>query len=102
MDVQPPRRRVLQLGSLLLIVVFCSVLLNLPSLYFEPLAIWVLLGVPVALVAGFIGSVWNSKLLRVIGWAGIFVFSLAVLTGSVPGEDYTLGGPGSPPGPVPH
>lgn len=102
MDVQVISRRKPQLGCLLLIIVFSSVLLNLPTLYFEPLDTWVCVGVPMALLVGFIGSVWKTKVFRVVGWVGVFIFLLVTLTGVRPGEDYTLGGPGSPPGPAPH
>lgn len=37
-----------------------------------------------------------------MGWVAIALCSLFLLTGILPGEDYTLGGPGSPPGPAPH
>lgn len=102
MDVQVTSRRKLLFACLLLLVVFSSVLLNLPSLYFEPLDTWVRLGIPTTLLVGLIGSVWANRVFRVVGWVGIVAFSLVTFTAIRPGEDYTLGGPGSPPGPAPH
>jgi hypothetical protein len=77
-------------------------LLNVPSLFFEPLAYWVRILVPVLFAIGFVGTFRGSKLIRSAGWIGVLLFSLVMLTAVLPGEDYTLGGPGAPPGPPPH
>ncbi len=96
------RVRKLRTWALLLIIVGDSELLNLPSLYYEPFAAWVLVGVPVALLIGFSGSVLGNRLLRIVGWVAVCLFTFAEIVSTIPGEEYTLGGPGSPPGPVPH
>jgi hypothetical protein len=79
-------------------VAVVTLTLNLSQLFFfEPLHLWVRIGVPVLLVTGFLGSVLRSKSLRFVGWIGICYFVPYALTGSIPGEDYRFGGPGYPP-----
>jgi hypothetical protein len=101
MDVENETSK-FRLGALFLAVLGASILLNLSYLYDEPFDGWVSVGLPVALSLGFVGSAWNYRLLRLIGWISVAVFMLVELISIVPGEEYTLGGPGSPPGPTPH
>ncbi len=101
MDVENKTSGV-RLGALLLAVIGASILLNLSYLYDEPFDGWVSVGLPVALSLGFVGSAWNYRWLRLIGWISVAVFVLVELISVVPGEEYTLRGPGSPPGPTPH
>ena len=90
------------LGLLLVLMALATCLLNVPSLFFEPLAYWVRILVPVLLAIGFAGTLRGASLVRSAGWVGVLLFSLVMLTAVMPGEDYTLGGLGSPPGIPPH
>lgn len=83
------------------LILFCITLvgaalyLNLDIVQFEPLALWARILPPILLVFGLIGSVFEIKLLRAIGWIGLAVFLLVSLMVSFPSEDYILGGPES-------
>jgi len=84
------------------VICWCSFLLNYSTVYYEPLASWVRYGVPVFMLAGLLGSIVPSRILRIGGWISVCLFLLIEIGEVIPGEDYTLGGPGSPPGPAPH
>ncbi len=96
------RTRKLRLGALFAVILGDSILLNLSYLYDDPFSGWVLIGIPAALLLGFAGSIWRHRLLRVVGWLAVWLFVFAEIVSTVPGEEYTLGGPRSPPGSVPH
>jgi hypothetical protein len=90
------------LGVLLVLIAGVTCLLNLQSMFFEPVGPWVRIAIPILLSVGFVGSVLGNKSLRLVGWVAIALCALFLLTGAAPGEDYTLGGPDSPAGPSPH
>ncbi len=101
MDAKSRSRR-FRLAVLLLVIIGDSILLNVSTLYYEPFAYWILVGIPAGLLCGFWGSVRRVKFLRAVGWLAVCLFTLFEVASTSPGEEYTLGGPGSPPGPVPH
>jgi hypothetical protein len=95
------RQHQLLLYCTLVLMLIAACLVNISSLFFEPLAYWVRILVPVLLTIGIAGTLRRSKLSRTAGWIGILLFALVMLTNVMPGEDYTLGGPGMPPHDVP-
>lgn len=95
-------RRNLLLGCLLALMAIATCLLNVPSIFFEPRAYWVRILVPVLFAIGFAGTLRASALVRSVGWIGVLLFSLVMLAAVMPGEDYTLGGPGASAGTPPH
>ena len=95
-------RRNLLLGWLLVLMALATCLLNIPGLFFEPLADWVRILVPALFAIGFVGTSRRNKLVRSVGWIGVLLFGLVMLTAVLPGEDYTLGGPSAPLGALPH
>jgi hypothetical protein len=72
-------------GSLLLVAI---VLLFLPQLFFTPFTLFYRTTNQVLLVLGFLGSIRESKPLRVAGWTGICFFFLYAVFGSLPSVDH--------------
>lgn len=72
-------------GSLVLIAV---ALLFLPQLFFTPFTLFVRTTDQVLLVLGLLGSIRESKPLRVAGWTGICFFFLYAVFGSLPSVDH--------------
>jgi len=87
---------------LFFVICWCVTLLNYPPLYYDPQPAWVSYGIPVLMLAGLLNTIFPSRALRVTGWISVCLFTLAEVGAVIPGEDYTLGGPGSPSGPSPH
>jgi hypothetical protein len=87
---------------LFVLILWSIVLLNYSPLYFEDQANWVRFGLPILMLAGLLGSIYSWRALRIAGWVSVCLFALVELGAVIPGEDYTLGGPGSPSGPAPH
>jgi len=79
-----------------------AVVLNVPGLQYEPLFLWVRIGCPLLLFIGFLGSLYGSRLLRLLGWFGILLFLGCAMAMIFPGEDYTSGGPDGPSLAAPH
>jgi hypothetical protein len=90
------------LGSLLVLMAAAAGVLNAPMLFFEPLAGWVRILVPLLLLAGYVGTLQRNQWLRVAGWVGIALFAFVTISGAKPGEDYTLGAPAGTTGAGPH
>jgi hypothetical protein len=88
-------RRSLLIGFCLLIV-SVSVILNVPSLFFEPVHLWFRVALPTVLCLGFVGSIWRVNFLRIVGWIGVAWFTLLVIGTTFPGDDYLSGGPEGP------
>jgi hypothetical protein len=84
------------------LMALATCLLNVPSLFFEPLAYWVRILVAILFAIGFVGTLRGSSPVRSAGWIGLLLFGVVMLTAVLPGEDYTLGGPGAPLGTPPH
>jgi len=95
------KNRIVRL-CLFLVICWCIFLLSYSPLYYEPLPAWVSYGVPILMIAGLLGSIFPSRALRITGWISVCLFALTEIGAVIPGEDYTLGGPESPPGPPPH
>ena len=73
---------------LFLAVLVAVVLLFFPQLFFEPLS-WFTRGVTqVLLVVGLLGSIRESRSLRVAGWVGIVIFFWHAVFGSLPSLDH--------------
>jgi hypothetical protein len=72
-------------GSLLLVAI---VLLFLPQLFFTPFTLFYRTTNQVLLVLGFLGSIRESKPLRIAGWTGICFFFLYAVFGSLPSVDH--------------
>jgi hypothetical protein len=95
------KNKLMRIG-LAVAICWCIFLLNYSPLYYEPLAPWMSYGVPLLMLAGLLGSIYASKALRIVGWISVCLFALIEVGAVIPGEDYTLGGPNSPPGLPPH
>jgi hypothetical protein len=72
-------------GSLVLVAV---TLLFLPQLFFTPFTLLYRATNQVLLVLGLLGSIRESKPLRVAGWTGICFFFLYAVFGSFPSLDH--------------
>lgn len=74
-----------------ILVAFGTLVLDLPQLQFQELKIWAKLMPPLLLVAGLIGSITNTRIIRAAGWLGILCFFVLATNFVLPGEDYILG-----------
>lgn len=74
-----------------------TIVMNATAFQYEPLPMWIRLGVPLLIFCGIYGNVRDSRIFRVLGWAGITLFILFGLLMIIPGEDYMSGGPDGPP-----
>lgn len=63
-------------------------LLFLPRLFFTPFTLFYRTTDQVLLVIGLLGSIRQSKPLRVAGWTGICLFFLYAVFGSLPSVDH--------------
>ena len=91
-------RRILEFFSGILLV---AVFLNVSTIHYAPLRLWVG-ALPVALLLlGLFGSVMGLKSLRSLGWLGVIIFLLLSLGMSFPPEEYRLGEPGDDPDSLP-
>ena len=63
-------------------------LLFLPQLFFTPFTLFYRTTDQVLLVLGLLGSIRESKPLRVAGWTGICFFFLYAVFGSLPSVDH--------------
>ena len=88
MTVQNSRRRLMFLGGLVFLVAVALLSLNFPQLFLEPLPSWYRMADQALLVTGLLGSVLTSKPLRIAGWAGICLYILYAVFGSVPSLDH--------------
>ena len=79
------QRPLLLSSSLVLVAV---ALLFLPQLFFTPFTLFYRTTDQVLLVLGFLGSIRESKPLRVAGWTGICFFFLYAVFGSLPSVDH--------------
>jgi hypothetical protein len=79
------RRTLVLLSSLVLVAV---ALLCLPQLFFEPLGLPARILIQALLVLGLLGSLRESRPLRVAGWTGMGFFSLYAVFGSLPSLDH--------------
>lgn len=70
--------------------------LNIPWLQFEPLLLWVRVLCPLLLLLGLWGSIYNSRIARLLGWLGILVFMGCAIGMVLPGDDYMSGDPDGP------
>jgi hypothetical protein len=86
MTVESSRARPLIWSSLLILVAVA--LLFLPDLFFESLGLPFRILVQALLVMGLLGSIRESKPLRVAGWIGICLFFLYAVFGSLPSVDH--------------
>jgi hypothetical protein len=85
-------RRARLLGSLLFPITVAVCALNVPGFFWEPLPLWFRITIPGLLIAGFVGTVVRSRILRVVGWIGIAWFTLLVLYIAALTDDYILRG----------
>jgi hypothetical protein len=76
------------LGGLVVLVAMALVSLNLPQLFFEPASPAYRVTDQVLLVAGLLGSLRTSKLLRIAGWTGICLYVFYAVFGSLPSVDH--------------
>jgi len=74
-----------------LLVLGMTCILNIPAMFFEPIALGFRIAIPAFLLVGFAGALRRSKPLRFVGWIAIAYGSLYLLAVAAPGEDYTLG-----------
>ncbi len=72
------RHRFLVFGFLFLVLSDIFVL-NYPDLLIETVPVWYRIVEPALLIIGLFGCAWNIRLLRLLGWTGIFCFLLALL-----------------------
>jgi hypothetical protein len=72
-------------------------MLNLTSIQYEPLYLWVKVTCPLLIFFGIYGSKFDTRLPRILGWLGIALFVASGLQMILPGEDYISGGPHGPP-----
>jgi hypothetical protein len=72
------RHRFLVFGFLFLVLSDIFVL-NYPNLLIERLPVWYSIVEPALLIIGLFGCTLNIRLLRFLGWTGIFCFLLALL-----------------------
>jgi hypothetical protein len=86
MTVENIQQRPLLLGGSLVLIALA--LLSVPQLFFEPLTVLYRITDQALLVIGLLGSVLRSKPLRVAGWAGICLFFLYAVFGSLPSVDH--------------
>jgi hypothetical protein len=75
---------------------------NTPGLQFDPLHLWVKILNPLLIFIGLAGSLYNSRVLRILGWLGIALYLGCAVEMIFPGEDYVSGGPNGPPLMAPH
>ena len=47
-------------------------------------------------MAGLASLKWEVRVIRLLGWLGILGFFVCLVAISIPGEDYTFGGPNGP------
>jgi hypothetical protein len=81
------------LSMLLFLTAAATGILNWPPLFYEPLTLAPRVAIPALLLAGYVGVLFRSKLLRLAGWVGIVFFTAIVLVTAIPGEDYVLSAP---------
>lgn len=93
----PATRRYGVLVGAILAAAGASIMLNVRQLQFEPLLLWVRIICPMLLAIGILGSMFGSRLSRILGWLGILVFVVSAIGMVLPGEDYMSGGPDGPP-----
>lgn len=74
-----------------------AAILNVTSLQYEPIQLWVRVICPVLIFVGIIGSVREARFIRIFGWLGIGLFIVCGLQMILPGDDYMSGGPNGPP-----
>lgn len=74
-----------------------TLMLNLTSIQYEPLHLWIRVVCPLLIFAGIYGSRFKARLPRILGWLGIVLFVVVGLQMILPGEDYMSGGPDGPP-----
>jgi hypothetical protein len=84
--VKSDEQRPLLLSSSLVLVAVA--LLFLPQLFFTPFTLFYRTTDQVLLVLGLLGSIRESKPLRVAGWTGICFFFLYAVFGSLPSVDH--------------
>jgi len=72
-------------------------ILNIRSLQYEPIHLWVRIICPLLLILGIIGSLLDARLIRIMGWLGIGIFVVCGLQMILPGDDYMSGGPSGAP-----
>lgn len=97
MVASPDQLRAPAFVGVLLSGTAASVVLNIPSLHFEPLLLWVRALCPALLAIGIWASLRGFKSLRTLGWFGVFLFIICAVGMVFPGEDYMSGGPDAPP-----
>jgi hypothetical protein len=90
------RKRGFALVSLFTLIIIATILLNLRSFFFEPLAPLPRWLIPALLAAGALGALLESKVLKWAGWIGVAAFFVLMIASSIPGEDYVLRGTASP------
>jgi hypothetical protein len=76
------------LGGLVFLVAVALLSLNFPQLFYEPLPLLYRIADQALLVAGLLGSLLKSKPLRIAGWAGICLYILYAVFGSLPSLDH--------------
>jgi hypothetical protein len=86
------KRRARLLGSLLLLIAVAVYALNVPGFFWEPLPLWFRITIPGLLIAGFVGTLVYSRILRVVGWISIAWFTLLVLYIVALTDDYIFRG----------
>ena len=74
--MQTNRRRPKLLCGLIFLVAVAFLSLNTPQLFYEPLTLSYRIADQALLLAGLLGSILTSKLLRIAGWAGICLYIL--------------------------
>ena len=80
----------MELGRFLLVLLAATLLLNLDSLHYTPLYLWPQVLPPVLMIVGVAGSIFGLRSLRLVGWAGIVLFSIIAFATSFPSEDARL------------
>ena len=71
-------------------------------LYDRQLVLWVKIICPLLFFIGLAGSLFGSRLLRILGWLGIPFYLVFAIGMILPGEEYIDGGPNGPPLSAPH
>jgi hypothetical protein len=86
------KRRARLLGGFLLLVAVAACALNVPGFFWEPMTLWLRITIPGLLIAGLVGTLVGSRILRVVGWVGIALFTLLVLFIAFLTDDYIFRG----------
>jgi hypothetical protein len=87
-----PNNRNFGFSLLFCLVLLCAtVFLNVHALHYEPLLLWTRTIPFILILIGLGGILREIKALMLVGWIGIFVFSIICIGASFPSEDYVLG-----------